>query len=93
MADGIDGVNQGLMQRLSLIQGELSHFLDAGFPLLDKKSGKAIYDAYVINVVSRHPDVTGITKIESKVENNAYKCNLSISTTYGKSTINFTESV
>lgn len=92
-ADGIDGVNQGLMQRLALIQGELTHYLNAGFPLIDKKSNKAVYDAYVINVVSRHPDVTGITKIESKVENNAYKCKLTIFTTYGKSSINFTESI
>lgn len=92
-ADGIDGVNQGLMQRLALIQGELTHYLNAGFPLIDKKSNKAVYDAYIINVVSRHPDVTGITKIESKVENNAYKCKLTISTTYGKSNLNFTESI
>lgn len=92
-ADGIDGVNQGLMQRLALIQGELSHFLNAGFPLLDKKSSKAIYDSYVVNVVSRHPDVTAITKLTSSVENNTYRCSLNISTTYGKSSINFAESV
>ena len=29
-ADGIDGVNQSITQRLSLIKGELYHFMNAG---------------------------------------------------------------
>lgn len=86
-ADGIDGVNQSVMQRLSLIKGELYHFMNAGFPLTDKVYEKQVFDAHIINVLSHHSEVTSIDKIESKVLNRAYYCKVHFSTRYGSSYI------
>lgn len=86
-ADGIDGVNQSVMQRLSLIKGELYHFMNAGFPLTDKVSEKQVFDAHVISVLSHHSEITSIDKIESKVLNRAYYCKVYFSTKYGSSYI------
>lgn len=92
-ADGIEGVCQSLTQRLTLIKGELVHFLNAGFPLLDKSAGKNQFDSYVLRTVSRHTDVESVSKIVSSVSNGKYTCNITISTNYGSATIKFVENV
>jgi hypothetical protein len=92
-ADGIDGVNQSLTQRLSLIKGELYHFMNAGFPLLDKVTNKQVLDAHVITVVSHHSEVKSIDKIESKVLNRAYYCKLYFTTNYGSSYIEINRTI
>lgn len=86
-SDGLDGVNQSLTQRLSLIKGELCHFMNAGFPLFDKVTSKHVFDAHIINVVSHHSEVKSIDKIESKILNRAYYCKIYFSTNYGSSYI------
>ena len=92
-ANGIDGVNQSLMQRLSLIKGELYHFMNAGFPLTDKVYEKQVFDAHIINVLSHHSEVTSIDKIESKVLNRAYYCKVYFSTKYGSSYIEVNKTI
>ena len=92
-ADGIDGVNQSVKQRLSLIKGELYHFMNAGFPLTDKISSKQIIDARIISVLSHHSEVTSIDKIESKVVNRSYFCKVYFSTRYGSTYIEINRTV
>lgn len=92
-ANGIDGVNQSLTQRLSLIKGELYHFMNAGFPILDKVTSKHVFDAHIINVVSHHKEVKSIDKIESKVINRTYSCKLYFTTNYGSSYITINRNV
>lgn len=91
--DGIDAVNQSLIQRLSLIKGELYHYMNAGFPLLDKVTSKQVFDAHIINVVSHHSEVKSIDKIESKVLNRCYSCKLYFSTNYGSNYIEVNRNV
>lgn len=82
-ADGVNGVIQSLTQRLELIQGELHYFMNAGFPITDKKCNKAMLDSYVVNVVSNHPDIKGIKSLSSSVENHNYYCKMNLETDYG----------
>lgn len=91
--DGLNAVCQSLTQRLSLIKGELYHFMNAGFPLLDKVTSKQVLDAHVINVVSHHSEVMSIDKIESKVLNRAYTCKLYFTTNYGSSYIEINRTI
>ncbi len=91
--DGLDGVCQSLTQRLSLIKGELYHFMNAGFPLLDKITSKQVLDAHIINVVSHHSEVSTIDKIESKLLNRTYSCKLYFTTNYGSSYIEINRTI
>ena len=91
--DGLDAVCQSLTQRLSLIKGELYHFMNAGFPLLEKNATKQVLDAHIINVVSHHREVQSIDKIESKVLNRAYTCKLYFTTNYGSSYIEINRTI
>ena len=88
-ADGIEGVNQSLIQRLSLIQGELPHFMNAGFPLFNKIAEKSAMDAYLIDVLTHYRDIINIEQINSEVENHVYSANIKIRTIYGD--LNFVE--
>lgn len=83
-ANGAEGVAQSLNQRLSLIQGELPHFKNLGFPLMQKKCNKQMLDSYVINVVNNHPDITQILNMSSSVINHEYKCSLIVNSKYGE---------
>lgn len=62
-----EGVASSLIQRLSLIQGELWYNEDIGLPLFSKVKDKFIYDSIIINTILKHSDVRGIISYESKV--------------------------
>lgn len=88
-ADGVDGVCQSLMQRLTLLQGELKHFMKTGFPLLERNNSKQVLDAYLVKTILYHPDVTRMVTLDSKLEGHDYKAYVIADTKYGK--IQFTE--
>lgn len=90
-ANGVDGVCQSLMQRLTLVQGELKHYMRTGFPLLAKNNSKQVLDAYLVQVILCHPDVKDIISLESKVKGHDYIADISVNTIYGK--VAFTESM
>lgn len=88
-ATGIDGVAQSINQRLSLIQGELYHFINEGFPLLDKATDKVAMDAYLVKTVLHHPNVVKIINLQSKIVDHNYIAYINIETTAGN--LNMTE--
>lgn len=94
-----EAVASSLIQRLSIIQGELPYQKNYGLPILSKVKDKFIYDSIIINIILRHPDVTEIIDYESKLTNTSlnhgvysFKCN--VLTRYGEAiTIGASENV
>lgn len=82
-ANGREAVSQSLIQRLSLLEGELYHYIRAGFPSF-KKANKNILDSYVVKVILNHPEVKSISSYQSKVEDRIYYMNANIITIYGE---------
>ena len=69
---GQEGVAKSLTQWLAVLKGELWYSINFGLPALDKVRNKAIYDAYIIKVISSHYEVRTIKEYTSKVENGVY---------------------
>lgn len=79
-----EGVRDDLIQRLSIIKGELWYNTKLGIPLFNKIEKKGILDSYIINEVSNCPDVTNIVKFTSEVKNNRdYSCEILVNTIFG----------
>lgn len=81
--DGKEGVSQSIYQRLTLIQGELKHYMNAGRPLLNGKANKQMLDSYILNVARNMDDIISIKRFESEVINYTYKAKLVLNTNYG----------
>ena len=77
------GVRDSLVQRLSVLKGELWYKISFGIPLFDKVHSKTLIDTHVASVVTSHPDVQRIENFESSLQNHRYTCNMSIVTIYG----------
>lgn len=84
----IQATNDSLIQRLSILQGELWYNISAGLPLLDKTQTKGMLDTYVASIVLKHPDVKDIIEFNSIHDKNIYKCYFKCITKYGNLTIN-----
>lgn len=82
-ATGSEGVAQDLYQRLSLLQGELVHHINAGFPLMQGNCNKQMLDAYMIKTIINTPDVSSIISLESKIVDRRYICSFVVNTPYG----------
>ena len=78
------GVAVSLIQRLSIMKGELWYKASYGLPLTDKIKNKGIYDSIIINIINSHPDVKNITYFNSKVENHQYQFNFIVNTIYSE---------
>lgn len=75
---GQEGIAKSLTQWLAVIKGELWYSINYGLPLLDKIRNKAVYDAYIIETITSHPEVKTIKQFVSSVENNVYTYNCTI---------------
>lgn len=85
---GLEAVRNCLIQRLSIIKGELWYNMSFGQPLLDKNKHKDTFDAHIVAVVLQHPDVKEIKQFDSKLEGHSYYCKLNIMTKYGDVIVN-----
>lgn len=79
-----EGVRDSLIQRLSVIKGELWYKASYGLPLTEKIKNKGIYDAIIINIIMDHPDVVNIESYESIVVNRTYTFNFTVLTVYNE---------
>lgn len=88
-AEENEGIKSSLIQRLSVIRGELWYNVNKGIPLLEKQRSRGIIDSYIISTVLEHPDVISIIEFDSYIENNhIYKCDFKCSTKHGEININ-----
>lgn len=81
--DGQSAVASSLIQRLSVLKGELWYSVNSGLPLTDKIVSKGIIDAYVSSTILEHPDVKQIKSFTSNVKNHQYECTFTVLTTFG----------
>lgn len=79
-----EGVACSLTQRLSLIQGELWYNITQGLPLFENVTSATTLDAWVIETIMAHPDVTDITSFYSASKNHKYSCDVVVATIYGE---------
>ncbi len=83
-AEKQEGVACGLIQRISVIKGELWWMINYGLPLLDKIRNKAIFDSVLINIILKHPDVKNIISLNSHVVNHEYYFEAKINTVFNE---------
>lgn len=81
-------VVDSLIQRLSVIKGELWYKVNEGVPLFDKYRSKGIVDAELLSIVMRHPEVVSIVEFSSKIDKTFYSCNIKILSIYGEIEVN-----
>lgn len=78
-----DAVVESLIQRLSIIKGELWYQINYGLPLMEKYKSKGILDATITDIISNHRGVRYIKSYESKLEKNNYTFDCVIISVYG----------
>lgn len=61
------GVRDSLIQRLSVIKGELWYKASYGLPLMEKIRNKGIYDSIIINIITTHPDIVNLSYFYSEI--------------------------
>lgn len=84
-AERQEGVAMSLIQRLSVLKGELWYQINNGMPLLEKVRSKEIIDSYIISAVLNHPDCNSFSSFNSSVENkHDYHCTFKVNTIYGE---------
>lgn len=66
-SEGAKGVRDSLIQRLSVIKGELWYKSSYGLPLTEKIKNKGIYDSIVVNIITSHPDVANLISFDSRI--------------------------
>ena len=81
------GLNDSLIQRLSVLKGELWYNVNQGLPLIEKIKSKHLIDASVLSIIADHPDVDKIISFSSRVENNKYRCGVEILSKFGQLSI------
>ena len=84
-ATGQEGVADSLIQRLSVIKGELWYKASYGLPLLEKIKNKGIYDNVIISIITSHPNVVNLTYYNSTIdEKRRYVLDFAVYTTYNE---------
>lgn len=83
IVDGVEGLVSHLNQSLSVLEGELWWNMNEGIPLVEKYRSKGIMDSYILGVIDRYNEITGIKNFESTLTGNKYECDIIIESIYG----------
>lgn len=78
-----DAVVVSLIQRLSVIKGELWWQVNYGIPLTDKVRGTTLYDMVVTDIITSHPGVASIQSYSSNLVGHTYTYTCTIKTVFG----------
>lgn len=78
-----EAVADSIIQKLSVIKGELWFAINYGLPLLDEDKSKQSIDASIVEIVMSHKDVVDIIEFNSDVFNGKYEATLQVQTVYG----------
>jgi len=79
-----ENVACSLIQRLSVIKGELWYLINYGLPILDKVRNRQIMDSVIINIILNHPEVKNIIYFTSEIKDHVYIYSSRISTIYNQ---------
>lgn len=83
-ADGQEGVACSLIQRLSVLKGELWWRRSYGLPLTDKNRQGDVIDSFIMSTILEHPNVRTLTSFKSSVDDYGYSCTFIAETTFGE---------
>ena len=78
-----DAVVVSLIQRLSVIKGELWWQVNYGVPLTDKVRGTTLYDMVITDIIASHPGVASIQSYSSNLVGHTYTYTCTIKTIFG----------
>lgn len=78
-----DAVVVSLIQRLSVIKGELWWQVNYGVPLTDKVRGTTLYDMVITDIITSHPGVASIQSYSSNLVGHTYTYTCTIKTIFG----------
>lgn len=79
-----EAIRDSLMQRLSVIRGELWYNVSVGLPLFEKIKKKGVLDSYIAMEILKHPDVKEVLEFKSEIINNHnYTCSCKVLSKYG----------
>lgn len=78
-----DAVVVSLIQRLSVIKGELWWQVNYGMPLTDKVRGTTLYDMVIADIITSHPGVASIQSYSSNLVGHTYTYTYTIKTIFG----------
>lgn len=81
------GICSDLVQRLSVLKGELWYSAEYGLPITDKVKAKMMLDMYVADTVMAHPDVIDVKNLTSSTDKGRYSCTMTVETIYGDLTM------
>ena len=81
------GICSDLVQRLSVLKGELWYSSEYGLPITDKVKTKMMLDMYVADTVMAHPDVIDVKNLTSTTDKGTYSCTMTVETIYGDLTM------
>lgn len=81
-AENSDAVVASLIQRLSVIQGELWYQVGYGIPLMNNITRGALFDSVIADIITSHPGVTEITEFTSKIIGRTYYYDCKIRTIF-----------
>lgn len=91
-SDKQNAIRDTLIQRLSVIKGELWYSINYGLPLLDRVRNKGIFDAVILDIITQVRGVKNVTKFNSRLNNHEYTLDIEILTIYNE-TVSITTSM
>ena len=82
-SEDADAVVDSLIQRLSVIKGELWYQVNFGLPLTEKNRGVTIFDMTIMDIITSHPGVAQLDSFTSSIKNHVYTFTGQIRSVYG----------
>ena len=80
-----DAVVASLIQRLSLIKGELWYQVNYGIPLTENTFSVALFDSVISDIIVSHPSVAAIENYQSYISGNTYYYTCKIKSIFAES--------
>lgn len=82
-SEDTDAVVDSLMQRLSVLKGELWYQINFGLPLTEKVRGTTLFDMVIMDIITSHPGVASLTSFSSNIKNHTYTFTGQIQSVFG----------
>lgn len=80
-----DAVVASLIQRLSVIKGELWYQINYGLPLTESVSSAALFDSVIADIITSHPGVAALDSYKSWISGHTYYYTCKITSIFAES--------
>lgn len=79
-----DSIVPSLMQRLSVLKGELWYQVNYGLPLVESHNSPVVFDMVIYDIISSHPGVSSIRSYQSEKVGHTYTFTCEIVSIYSE---------